>query len=266
MFGEKNNLKDVNQNSREIALKDTYVFLSYQKTSKLITALYMVTDIIEKDEPIRLKLRTLGGAVITDTFVSPSNALPKIAEIMSFLDIAGSVNIVSEMNANILRKEFFKLKKSIEDYTQGSAFTSAPQVMIADIFSDTFSLPSESFMSHENTTQDKPNTTRIGVQKGSTLLKALSSVDMSNRTPMGVKRTSHGIAEFEALKKDRKEQIISIIKVTGGGATITDIRLKATGSLASCSEKTLQRELIGMLKDGTLKKTGEKRWSRYFVS
>ena len=32
-----------------------------------------------------------------------------------------------------------------------------------------------------------------------------------------------------------------------------------------CGEKTLQRELVSMAKDGVLNKTGEKRWSRYFV-
>ena len=31
--------------------------LAYTKTSKLITALYMVTDTMEKEEPIRLKIK-----------------------------------------------------------------------------------------------------------------------------------------------------------------------------------------------------------------
>ncbi len=56
-----------------------------------------------------------------------------------------------------------------------------------------------------------------------------------------------------------------------GMATIKDIKdkIKTTPEqasfLVSCSEKTLQRELVSMVKDGVLNKTGKKRWSRYFV-
>ena len=62
-----------------------------------------------------------------------------------------------------------------------------------------------------------------------------------------------------------------IIKVNSEdqGLTITDIKHKGhaipKGLVASCGEKTLQRELISMVKDNMLYKTGEKRWSRYFV-
>jgi hypothetical protein len=53
---------------------------------------------------------------------------------------------------------------------------------------------------------------------------------------------------------------------------ITDIRTKSNGhpdqfsAIVSCGEKTLQRELVSMVKDGVLKKLGEKRWSRYMLA
>ena len=66
---------------------------SYTKTQKLITALYMVTDIIDKEEPLRNKLRTLGTGIISDTYLTQFNntgntvsfILSKISEIISFL-------------------------------------------------------------------------------------------------------------------------------------------------------------------------------------
>src|SRR3989339_478545 len=79
----------------------------YPKTDKLITALYMVTDIIDKDEPLRNKLRTLGTEIISDMnliqrncigHTAHSNICNGISEVMSFLDIASAVNIISEMN------------------------------------------------------------------------------------------------------------------------------------------------------------------------
>ncbi|KKR90935.1 MAG: hypothetical protein UU41_C0052G0001, partial [Candidatus Roizmanbacteria bacterium GW2011_GWA1_41_13] len=74
--------------------------------------------------------------------------------------------------------------------------------------------------------------------------------------------------DFNILKKKRRDDIIAIIRNNGGSATIKDIRIKinigAQDSLI-CSEKTVQRELMSMIKNNVLNKTGEKRWSRYFI-
>ena len=275
MFGDEKNLKDSNSPLPSLPLdkgEELGGGVSYIKTNKLATvnragkliaALYMVTDIMDKEEPLRNKLRTLGVNIISDVSSTPVNTLPKISEIMSFLDIAGAVNLISEMNANILRKEFFELKKAIEESTQ-TLKASYTEVDLSELFNNDFSLPGAHISS-----------THLGVQKGSTLLKALKDISsptrlagamakrvekpMSNRGP----RTN---LNFEVLKGQRRDEIISIIKASSNGVTITDIKMKATGPLVSCGEKTLQRELIGMFKDGVLKKTGKKRWSRYFIT
>ena len=73
----------------------------------------------------------------------------------------------------------------------------------------------------------------------------------------------------EILKNKRREEIILAIKdkikdkVNFDGATISDIKSIGHGVLTLCGEKTLQRELVSMVSDGVLKKTGEKRWSKY---
>ena len=36
--------------------------------------------------------------------------------------------------------------------------------------------------------------------------------------------------------------------------------------IKGCSEKTIQRELLSMVKSGILKKEGEKRWSKYSLA
>jgi hypothetical protein len=260
----ENNFKDTNSRALGIALKDKTTPISYNKVSKLITALYMVTDIMDREEPLRNKLRTLGTNIISDIHSTPSNALLKISEIMSFLDIAGVVNLVSEMNLGILRKEFFELKKAIEESieTPKSQYT---ELSLSDLFKSDFSLPSASFVTEPKENVSRPTPTRIGVQKGSTLMKALSGFKMSDKKVMSNRTNSKPNVDFEVLKRQRREEIIAIIKTSLNGATITDIKSKATGSLATCGEKTLQRELIGMLKDNLLKKTGEKRWSRYYL-
>jgi hypothetical protein len=273
MFRENKNLKDLKKDSiKDKASMPTpyqavgFVSSSYTKTNKLITALYMVTDIIDKDEPIRNKLRTLGIEIISDMNLLQQNNIghvaslisDKISEIVSFLDLASTINIISEMNSSILRKEFLALSQSIKEATNKKTFNRA--VNLSEFFKE------------EPQPQIKDNyqpigrhqSTRIGVQKGSTLMKALNGIMMSNT------KLNHTNADgFDVLKRQRRNNIINIIKIIGQGATIKDIKDKAetmpeqAGPLASCSEKTLQRELISMVKDGVLNKTGEKRWSKY---
>lgn len=272
MFREEKHLKDSSENLG-VVIKDNSTPISYTKTNKLITALYMVTDIMDKDEPLRNKLRTLGTEIISDINSSPLQVCSKISEIMSFLDIASAVNIISQMNCNILRKEFLELDQSVKDSGNKTAIIDR-KINLSKFFTE------EADNSHiplpkDNYSRNGHPLHRIGVQKGSTLLKALSEKTLSlSDKNNGHLRTGHptlSMGGFDALKKQRREDILNIIKIIGGNATIKDIKDKAKslpagmGSLSSCGEKTLQRELISMVKDDVLKKTGEKRWSRYFV-
>lgn len=252
MLGDENNLKDTTK-TLGITVKDTVVPVSYNKTNKLITALYMVTDIMDKDEPLRLKLRTSGTGIISDMHTYPAGVLPKISEIMSFLEIAGTVNLISDMNLNILRKEFLELKNAIEESTQIKKPVFA-ELDLTDLFKNEFSLPTPSVSS-----------ATLGVQKGSTLMQALGRV-VSDKETMSIRNNMQTKVDFDVLKKERRFEIIKIIKDIPTGATITDIKTKYGPTLASCGEKTLQRELVSMVKDGVLRKEGSKRWSKYFLS
>lgn len=279
MLDETKNIKDSTSTSN-IALKDSslsvYSSLSYKKTNKLISALYMVTDIMEKDEPLRNKLRTLGADIISDTYVlttpnklkvRPINTATrdsvelKISEILSFLEISSSINLISEMNYNILKKEFIELARSIRDYIQKSS--GHQPATLSEFFLEESKGHSiiESFHKGHPLDNKGHALARIGVQKGSTLLNALSKVGMSDRSHLFKSKIS-----FDSLKNERRDEIISIIKNNSSsfeGLTITDIKSKAKGLIASCGEKTLQRGLISMVKDNILYKTGSKRWSRY---
>jgi len=276
MFKEEKNLKDserkpsASYGAGPQSVSVTGSLMSYTKTNKLVTALYMVTDILDKDEPLRNKLRTLGLEILSDISMSkmPFDIL-KISQVLSFLDIAVAVNIVSEMNYSILKKEFLELDQSIKEVT-GSMGTVNKQINLTEFFKESSGgkfdpYPTSPLIRGRSKEgvffgQENPKGhTRIGVQKGSTLLKALS--DVGHPTVYG----------FDMLKKQRRDDIINIIKTIGGNVTIKDIKDKiqnstaGAGSLVSYGEKTLQRELVSMVKDNVLNKIGEKRWSRYKV-
>jgi len=288
MQGDENNLKDTKETTEiSMSLKDAGI--SYTKTNKLITALYMVTDIMDIAEPMRLKLRGLGSEIISDTntleFSNNSNLAYKILKdiraTLSFLEIAVSLNMISVMNVSILKKEFGELNKAIENlYGSPKILTGEPT--LSDFFAqDTKEeierLPAKGRMevlAVGHNFRPVPQGSSIGVQKGSTLMKALTDKIITDKKVAPHPHKN----EFEILKNERRAEIIAIVKnkkidsLSNGqqdGCTISDIKNEAqskpNGSLKTCSEKTLQRELVSMVEDGVLYKTGEKRWSKYFL-
>lgn len=264
MFREEKNLKDPEGKSvtsyEENSPNNVSFSLSYTKINKLITALYMVTDIIDRDEPLRNKLRTLGIEILSDTNLSPLKVSEKIKETVSFLDIASAVNIISSMNSNILKKEFLELDMAIKE-ALGSNKIINKRVNLSEFFVEELVNPTGGQKDFKSKSIGHSSFANVGIQKGGTLMKALRKIDMSNK-----KSTATNAESFNILKKQRRGEITNFIQKNGGNATITDIKNGAIGSLASCGEKTLQRELVSMVKDGVLKKTGEKRWSRYSLS
>ena len=278
MFGEDKNIKDNTTNS----LKDTagetsnvpvryksegVTIGSYNKTDKLISALYMVTDILEKDEPIRTRLRTLGAGILSDihaiyslyrTNTNSENSLAritesKILETISFLEIASSVGIISAMNVNILRKEFIQLNQAIKEYTDTNLTWLEKFILEEKNPTENYGgYPSVENGGVASVPSVPSRTNTSGHDK-----KTMDKLVMSNR------KGHSDIKDIALLKGQRRGEILKIIKAFPEGATITDIHSGASGVLLACGEKTLQRELVSMVGDGVLKKGGEKRWSKY---
>jgi len=239
MLPEEKSLKDISLQT-DIAIKDNSNLASFSRVNKLITALYMVTDIMERDEPMRTKLRTVGVEIISDTHNSKMLLLRRIPEILSYLEIATTINIISEMNSNILRKEFNEL-------IEGLNIEEKKPVVISELFTKIEGeLPPASLY--------KGQGMKIGLQNGETLMSALREVSQKDK-----KRDA-------GFRESRRQKILNILK-KNEGLSIKDIvlALKDGNGQSDLSEKTLQRELIAMMKEGVLYRTGSKRWSRYFV-
>ena len=304
MLEENNNLKSHLKDSSNLLVSGSNFFkdnllkkVSYTKTNKLISALYMVTDIMDTEEPLRNKLRNLGTYIISDIHsfdkgqVVCNQINNRVSEILSFIEIASSVGIMSDMNAKILVKEFNELKQSVTEATQKNEknwleefISKAPLLGEEGVGGGDFEITTSPF-GLSSSLRRRENSigqgTRIGVQKGSTLMKALSDkIPHLKTSRISIERnfsgypseTSHVKHNIDILKNTRREEIILVIKdkmksaINFEGVTITDIKSIGHGVLASCGEKTLQRELVSMVLDGVLKKNGEKRWSKYSLN
>ncbi len=243
-----------------ISTKEKDIFVS--RTEKLITALFMVTDCMDDSEPMKSKMRSSGLSVLSDThhqahhgvirtYMRFGSMIISIHELISCLTVAECVGLISSMNSSILKRELGRLKDFCEETMKPiqssllpvGIFKSEPVERV--VFGDDF------FMEKENSPLKDNN-----FSKGH---KDLNQKDISllqnKQKDMFVQKKAD-----IALKHERRNAILSIIK-NKEFVTIKDI----LEVIKDCGGKTIQRELSQLVSENILKKTGDKRWSRYSI-
>ncbi len=283
------NQTDIN---KEPLLNNAFSEFATKKTQKLVTALYMVTDCMESDEALKLKMRSLGVDLLsdihkftsmraTDKHFSVSSCVFKINEIISFVEIASIIGFVSEMNTNILKSEFDILSKELLKYqdknqasiSENSAFinSSVPQFTInkeslstpLPVYAESASL-AKPFWYKELEASDSKGQVKDNKQIMS-FTKKHEILSHKNKTEVTNSFLQKSFSKEE--KSDRKSKIIELInskKNSPNGQTGVSIK-DISSSFIDCSEKTIQRELNDLVQKGQIRKSGEKRWSRYHV-
>ncbi len=289
------NQKDISQYSKDTVLLkpenalNTMSFSDFvsKKVEKLVTALYMVTDCMEKDEPMRVRLRSVGIELLSFThsfkllndgdkqtliYKSKNN----IKEIVSVTGIALMMGFISEMNANILKREFDILLAEFNRFEE-ACFPKTTSVaknyslneIMLDSNSFNVSLPvynqrQSSPLPPSQFWEQKDSNSQGQIKDNNIVGKEVSD----RKIPSIIKRKPMSFSDrLELANKNRPEKILSIIKSKkdtlgfSAGVSIKDI----ASAFFDCSEKTIQRELNSLVAKGQLKKTGEKRWSRYQI-
>ncbi|MEN9881207.1 MAG: hypothetical protein RLZZ308_390 [Candidatus Parcubacteria bacterium] len=105
--------------------KKEYGILIAKKSEKLVTALYLVTDLVDDIEPIKHSLRknavallssmnTLSQLEVKDRVLELKLSLKSVTEIISLLHVALTAGIVSQMNGELLIEGFRTLQLVLE--------------------------------------------------------------------------------------------------------------------------------------------------------
>jgi len=251
MDTSKDNQNNKHENQGQIAgmtIFDShahFVFV-HKKTEKIVTALYLVSNFIKDNEPIKwsirnkalelLELATLLDFVSTDEKRQVLRDHRSVAtEIISLSDIARYAGLFSEMNHEIIKKEFEALLQTIDE---------GQKKQESSIFSPDF-FDTKNFIEK----QPEVSFTTPKIQKDK--IEKIQERKIINKT-----------SDFhrDIKDSDRKGLIISMLKKKEG-LGIKDF----TQVIAGVSEKTIQRELLSLVAEGTIKKEGDRRWSRYFL-
>ncbi len=227
--------------------KSQYIF---KKTKKIANASYLLTDHIKDTEPIKWAIRKNASDILCAemSFIESTRTklFPVILNLRSFFETAFVARLVSQSNAQIMMSQLDILLEEINNLGMSE---SAEQLVTDSFFAvEKLVLPSRENVS-ESLLRDK-----VFVPKN----EGVSYKGQSNNKGQEVYKR-HNVLETEDFdKRQRRENILAIIK-QNKEVMIKDISAK----IKNCSEKTIQRELNSMLALHLIKKTGERRWSRY---
>jgi DNA-binding transcriptional ArsR family regulator len=229
-----------------LLINKPYIAFIFKKTQKIAQAVYLLSDLLDYKEPLRLSLRRSAGNLITDSVLllknevqdkaKPSdNLIGSLLETLAFAESAFYLRLISEMNFLILQQEINSLIETI------------------DFHKDSGIILSKEFLSVKNV-EERPREDK-GQSTSSNVFYKKDTRQSSTESFQDTKSIKDRPAED---KTERSKIIISLLK-TGVELTIKDI----TYHLKGISEKTVQRELLSLVAQGVLKKKGERRWSRY---
>lgn len=237
---------------------NSYVF---KKVTKISQAAYLISDLLNKEEPLRLSLRLVAHDLI-NSFKNythgliPNEVTKCLLLLKAHLILGHGVKLISDMNASILSKEVDKIALEINELgKQEDIFTTHIGSQFFDVEKPAAPVRREVILSQDFGINYK------GHEKDRT--------DVFNKYPLKTNTFYRTPDQFSGAKKEkveeekenRREQILSIIK-ENKDVSIKDI----SKAIRDCSEKTIQRELINLLALRLIKKTGERRWSRYFIA
>lgn len=279
--------------------KDGYGIMIAKKSERLVTALYIVTDLVDGSEPIKNGLRknsvTLLSAMnalmqydVKDRTTEFATALKSVMEIISLLHVAGATGLISDMNGNllidgfrmlqavlekkqpILTKEMISVDREDTLYDKTEAYSG-----IVSTSYDALTISELTRGINKDAQQTKRTETMVTENKRQMLdskrqeLSLHKGQEVSNNKPASVHSVliQHAYSQspslassFKNRKQTRREQIVALF-VKGVDVSIKDI----TARIKGCSEKTIQRELNSLVLDNIIERIGEKRWSRYVL-
>lgn len=247
-----------------------------EKPQKLASALYLLTSFFEEKEPLKWKIRSLSSDLVSlglyfkDNFVREGDQVgleirSLVREICALLNVARNIGLVSQANHEIINKELLSYL-NILGVPTGLTESGGKMVLSSNFFIPESTMDSAEQIEAPKSEKDKIIQSDRPVEK-KRIVERTSVPEKGHFLPTvdSMKKESTGnLKEFGAVsvkRNSRQSVIINLLKRK------KEIMIKDVSPLINgCSEKTIQRELLRMVKAGILKKMGEKRWSKYTLA
>lgn len=215
----------------------TYYKYIFKKTEKIVCAVFYILEHTEKDTERTASVsleeaakKTLDAVLATLSYRPHTahdvltHAAGALVGLASNVRVAQAAAVLPRDVADVLALEIDAVLRSLHQYL------AADKQSIPD-----FSFEDEALVSPPRTSLTRPRT-----------------VPAPHNRPYVSSESTNG------QHRERRDAIKGVLAAQGH-ATIKDISDK----VSDCSEKTIQRELLTLIKDGEVIKEGERRWSKY---
>ena len=276
--------KSLSNIDNNISIDDEKFFeFIYHKAEKLATVIYLVTNLFSASEPLKWQLREKSLLLVSTVSLSQKSVSERaenlnrcsgiVSDIISLIKISTLANLLSDMNASLIKDNLILLNDAIE--SRGDLQEPVRSLVLPENIFDVeeYLLESRNNSMYEKDDTAKQNTKNEKNIQTNKIETSNSNVNKFRKQPsVGTKaqqqykghtsdiyKNKNVLNKTASKKKEgRRDGIVKLLKKRGN-LTVKDI----AGVIPGCSEKTVQRELVAMVSENILKKAGERRWTRY---
>jgi len=161
------NLYKENYLLNSVFIKDIDFQYIYKKTEKIVTAIYLVTNFLATEEPLKWSLRnsstsllksamTFSKVSLSDREIRIHDLNSSILETSSFFDLAYRSGFVTTMNYEVINYEVSKLAASVAGY-QSESISSNKGLFDEDYFNVSENLHTDLYENYKNLNQNNLN-------------------------------------------------------------------------------------------------------------
>ncbi len=227
--------------------KDIRRVFIYKKAERLAKALHLIAPAFAESASLRNRIDAIAIGLVDAAILPPGIARTALSRellaLSSVLSIARTGGLLSSMNTELITREAHILLQEIAAYEE-------PRLFLDE--SPTLSGIAKTALKQGSLQNTHAHTSKR-VEPARTAPNKPTRIDKGH-----VKDTS---STPQAPVKDRQEAVLSVIR-NKGSVSIKDISTIIRG----VSEKTIQRELTGLIDAGVVLKQGERRWSTYSLA
>lgn len=222
------------------------------RAQKIVAALYLLTDHIEIENPIRTEIRT--NAVLLLKAVILGLKIENLkTSILAFLNVSVLTEHISQENVAILEQELSLLKVQ---------YLSNAEPVLSHIFiqekdrtlaegKDIKDFHGNAFLQTEETSllRTFPEVRAERLEKDTVMIQKTKILETLNEGSAQAKKNE---------KKARRNRVLEHLSKTEL-KTIKDV----SKFFIDCSEKTIQRDLNDLVEERIIVRIGDRRWSTY---
>jgi DNA-binding transcriptional ArsR family regulator len=243
--------KSIFSNIFEKDIRRVYI---YKKTERLAKAIHLIAPAFKNSPALRDRLDLVAIGLVDSAILPPTLARGGLSRelltLSSVLSIARTGGLLSSMNAELIAREAHLLLQEIASYEEPRLFLEESP-SLASLAKDLAAQPPERRTPPRLASPYMSDAAPGGqaASNGSTGPKLAPAIE---------KNKGQTIGQISDKLLSRREAILSVL-TSKGPSYIKDI----STVIRDVSEKTIQRELQALVEEGSVSRTGERRWTTY---